>query len=123
MSQRLTPGEQAPDFTLTDAAGEEVTLSGLRGRRVIVYFYPKASTPGCTTQACDFQDRLAFSIGEGEVGGLLAGGQSLGHGRDSLVCLRDRDRARRGIRRAGPVLLPWSQMRAPRPARPRATRR
>lgn len=58
MSQRLTPGEQAPDFTLTDAAGEEVTLSGLRGRRVIVYFYPKASTPGCTTQACDFQDRL-----------------------------------------------------------------
>lgn len=58
MSQRLTPGEKAPDFTLTDAAGEEVTLSGLRGRRVIVYFYPKASTPGCTTQACDFQDRL-----------------------------------------------------------------
>ncbi|PZO71340.1 MAG: thioredoxin-dependent thiol peroxidase [Kocuria palustris] len=58
MSQRLTPGEQAPDFTLTDAAGEEVTLSGLRGRRVIVYFYPKASTPGCTTQVCDFQDRL-----------------------------------------------------------------
>lgn len=58
MSQRLTPGEQAPDFTLTDAAGEEVTLSGLRGSRVIVYFYPKASTPGCTTQACDFQDRL-----------------------------------------------------------------
>lgn len=58
MPQRLTPGEQAPDFTLTDAAGEEVTLSALRGRRVIVYFYPKASTPGCTTQACDFQDRL-----------------------------------------------------------------
>lgn len=58
MSQRLTPGEQAPDFTLTDAAGEEVTLSGLRGRRVIVYFYPKASTPGCTTQACDFRDNL-----------------------------------------------------------------
>ena len=58
MSQRLTPGEQAPDFTLTDAAGQEVTLSGLRGSRDIVYFYPKASTPGCTTQACDFQDRL-----------------------------------------------------------------
>ena len=58
MSQRLTPGEQAPDFTLPDAEGQEVTLSELRGSRVIVYFYPKASTPGCTTQACDFQDRL-----------------------------------------------------------------
>ena len=58
MSQRLTPGEQAPDFTLTDAAGEEVTLSGLRGRRVIVYFYPAAMTPGCTKQACDFSDSL-----------------------------------------------------------------
>ena len=46
MSQRLTPGEQAPDFTLTDAAGQEVTLSGLRGSRVIVYFYPKSwATP------------------------------------------------------------------------------
>ena len=58
MSQRLTPGEQAPDFTLPDAEGQEVTLSELRGSRVIVYFYPTASTPGCTTQACDVQDRL-----------------------------------------------------------------
>lgn len=58
MSQRLAPAQQAPDFTLPDAQGREVTLSDLRGTRVIVYFYPKASTPGCTTQACDFQDSL-----------------------------------------------------------------
>ncbi len=59
MSQpRLSPGDPAPDFTLTDDTGSEVTLSGLRGRQVIVYFYPAAMTPGCTTQACDFTDSL-----------------------------------------------------------------
>lgn len=51
---RLEPGDQAPDFTLPDAEGAPVPLSSYRGRRVIVYFYPAASTPGCTTQACDF---------------------------------------------------------------------
>ena len=65
MPQRLTPGEQAPDFTLTDAAGEEVTLSALRGRRVIVYFYPKANTPGCTTEACDFTENFDQFDGAG----------------------------------------------------------
>ena len=55
---RLSPGDTAPDFTLTSDTGEEVTLSGLRGRKVIVYFYPAAMTPGCTTQACDFRDSL-----------------------------------------------------------------
>ena len=53
---RLAPGDPAPDFTLPDADGHEVSLSSLRGQRVIVYFYPAAMTPGCTTQACDFRD-------------------------------------------------------------------
>jgi thioredoxin-dependent peroxiredoxin len=55
---RLAPGDEAPDFTLNDADGKPVTLSSLRGRRVIVYFYPAAMTPGCTKQACDFRDSL-----------------------------------------------------------------
>lgn len=53
---RLEPGDQAPDFTLTDADGGQVSLSALRGQRVIIYFYPAAMTPGCTKQACDFRD-------------------------------------------------------------------
>ena len=53
---RLAPGDPAPDFTLPDADGHEVSLSALRGQRVIVYFYPAAMTPGCTKQACDFRD-------------------------------------------------------------------
>ena len=53
---RLAPGDPAPDFDLADADGGKVSLSSLRGRRVIVYFYPAAMTPGCTTQACDFRD-------------------------------------------------------------------
>jgi len=59
MSPRLAPGDPAPDFTLPDADGKPVSLSEFRGRRVIVYFYPAASTPGCTTEACDFRDNLA----------------------------------------------------------------
>ena len=55
---RLAPGDTAPDFTLTSDTGEEVSLSGLRGSKVIVYFYPAAMTPGCTKQACDFTDSL-----------------------------------------------------------------
>ena len=55
---RLSPGDAAPDFTLPSDTGEQVTLSGLRGRKVIVYFYPAAMTPGCTKQACDFTDSL-----------------------------------------------------------------
>ena len=58
MTDRLTPGDTAPDFTLTSDTGEQVTLSHLRGRKVIVYFYPAAMTPGCTKQACDFTDSL-----------------------------------------------------------------
>ena len=62
---RLSPGDTAPDFTLTSDTGEEVTLSGLRGRKVIVYFYPAAMTPGCTKQACDFTDSLESLRGAG----------------------------------------------------------
>ena len=65
MTQRLAVGDPAPDFTLPDADGNQVRLADLRGRRVIVYFYPAASTPGCTKQACDFRDRLANFTGEG----------------------------------------------------------
>ncbi len=53
---RLAPGDPAPDFTLPDAEGNQVSLSALRGRQVIIYFYPAAMTPGCTKQACDFRD-------------------------------------------------------------------
>ncbi|WP_147107650.1 thioredoxin-dependent thiol peroxidase [Nesterenkonia populi] len=65
MSIRLEPGDAAPDFTLPAADGESVTLSELRGQKVILYFYPKASTPGCTAQACDFRDSLASLKGVG----------------------------------------------------------
>jgi thioredoxin-dependent peroxiredoxin len=58
VTNRLSPGDTAPDFTLTDDAGGEVSLGALRGRKVIVYFYPAAMTPGCTKQACDFTDSL-----------------------------------------------------------------
>lgn len=58
MAERLTAGDTAPDFTLPDDKGGEVSLSDLRGRKVIVYFYPAAMTPGCTTQACDFSDNI-----------------------------------------------------------------
>ena len=55
---RLAPGDLAPDFTLDDQDGTPVTLSSLRGSRVVLYFYPEAMTPGCTTEACDFRDNL-----------------------------------------------------------------
>ena len=59
MSERLSPGDPAPDFTLPDADGKPVSLADYRGRKVVVYFYPAASTPGCTKEACDFRDNLA----------------------------------------------------------------
>ena len=65
MTQRLAVGDTAPEFSLPDADGNEVRLAELRGRRVIVYFYPAASTPGCTKQACDFRDTLASFTAEG----------------------------------------------------------
>ena len=65
MTTRLSAGDQAPDFALTDDRGETVTLSDLRGRKAIVYVYPAAMTPGCTTQACDFSDNLEALTGQG----------------------------------------------------------
>lgn len=56
---RLAPGDKAPSFSLSDADGNKVSLADYKGRRVVVYFYPAASTPGCTKQACDFRDSLA----------------------------------------------------------------
>ncbi|GAA1931803.1 thioredoxin-dependent thiol peroxidase [Streptomyces sodiiphilus] len=65
MSERLKPGDTAPAFTLPDADGRPVSLAGHAGRKVIVYFYPAALTPGCTKQACDFTDNLALLAGAG----------------------------------------------------------
>ncbi len=56
---KLTAGDRAPGFSLADKDGNSVTLSDLAGQKVILYFYPAASTPGCTTQACDFRDNMA----------------------------------------------------------------
>ncbi|KRE34739.1 peroxiredoxin [Mycobacterium sp. Soil538] len=56
---RLEAGDTAPAFSLPDADGKTVELSDFAGRKVIVYFYPAASTPGCTKEACDFRDNLA----------------------------------------------------------------
>jgi peroxiredoxin Q/BCP len=83
---RLAPGNAAPDFTLLDADGNEVSLSSLRGQRVIVYFYPAAMTPGCTKEACDFRDSLSSLA--------AAGFAVLGISPDSpakLAKFRDRD--------------------------------
>ena len=65
MSERLSAGDTAPDFTLPNDTGASVTLSSLRGRKVIVYFYPAAMTPGCTKQACDFTESLDSLRGHG----------------------------------------------------------
>jgi peroxiredoxin Q/BCP len=62
---KLNVGDTAPDFSLTAADGSTVSLSDLRGRHVVVYFYPAAMTPGCTTQACDFRDSLDVLNAEG----------------------------------------------------------
>ncbi|WP_415976683.1 thioredoxin-dependent thiol peroxidase [Rhodococcus sp. 077-4] len=62
---KLEPGDTAPAFTLPDADGNSVSLADYAGKKVIVYFYPAASTPGCTKHACDFRDNLAELNGEG----------------------------------------------------------
>ncbi|MFQ4148386.1 thioredoxin-dependent thiol peroxidase [Arthrobacter sp. LAPM80] len=59
MPSSLTAGQVAPGFNLPDASGQEISLADFAGRQVIVYFYPKAATPGCTTEACDFRDSLS----------------------------------------------------------------
>src|SRR5690606_10357032 len=61
----LDAGSPAPDFTLLDQDGKSVSLGDLRGSKVVLYFYPAAMTPGCTTEACDFRDSLASLAGAG----------------------------------------------------------
>ncbi|WP_287930435.1 thioredoxin-dependent thiol peroxidase [Arthrobacter sp.] len=65
MPAQLAAGTPAPNFSLPNAAGEQVSLADYAGRRVVVYFYPKAATPGCTTEACDFRDSLSALKGAG----------------------------------------------------------
>jgi thioredoxin-dependent peroxiredoxin len=62
---RLQPGDDAPDFSLPTDAGKTLSLKDLRGRKVVLYAYPAAMTPGCTTQACDFRDNIASLKGAG----------------------------------------------------------
>lgn len=62
---RLEPGDEAPAFSLPDQHGETVTLESLRGRRVVLYTYPEAMTPGCTTESCDFRDARADILAAG----------------------------------------------------------
>lgn len=66
-AQRLTPGDKAPAFTLTDSRGSRISLKGFAGHRVLLYAYPAAMTPGCTKQACDFRDNLAAFADSGYV--------------------------------------------------------
>lgn len=76
---KLEPGDIAPAFALTDEDGNQVALSDFQGKKVIVYFYPAASTPGCTTQACDFTESLGSLAS--------AGYQVLGLSKDELPAL------------------------------------
>ncbi len=86
MTTRLETGDQAPGFTLADDTGKRVSLSDFAGRKVIVYFYPAAMTPGCTTQACDFSDSIETLRKDGY--------EVLGISKDSpakLATFRERD--------------------------------
>ena len=65
----LEPGDKSPDFTLPDQEGESVKLGSFKGRKVLVYFYPKADTPGCTTQACGLRDVLG-DVGDTAIVGI-----------------------------------------------------
>lgn len=65
----LEPGDKAPAFTLLDQAGENVKLGDFKGRKVMIFFYPRANTPGCTTQACGMRD-IAGDIGDTQILGI-----------------------------------------------------
>ena len=77
---KLEAGESAPGFSLSDKDGNTVSLADYAGKKVIVYFYPAASTPGCTTQACDFRDNMASLQAEGYT--------VLGVSKDELLALQ-----------------------------------
>ncbi len=81
MTVQLTPGDAAPPFTLVDQDETPVSLADLRGRSVILYFYPAAMTPGCTTEACDFRDSMGSLAGSGYT--------VLGVSRDDAATLRE----------------------------------
>ncbi|WP_449407946.1 thioredoxin-dependent thiol peroxidase [Microbacterium maritypicum] len=81
MTVRLEPGTAAPDFALLDQDGDTVRLADLRGDRIVLYFYPAAMTPGCTTQACDFRDSISSLQG--------AGYRVIGVSRDEPAKLRE----------------------------------
>ena len=66
---RLAPGDKAPAFNLVDQAGDKIRLSSFKGRKVLVYFYPKADTPGCTTQSCALRD-IAGDVGDTAILGI-----------------------------------------------------
>jgi thioredoxin-dependent peroxiredoxin len=86
VTERLDTGSAAPDFTLRDQDGNEVSVADLRGRKTVLYFYPAAMTPGCTTQACDFRDSISSLEG--------AGYRVIGISRDEpskLAAFRERD--------------------------------
>jgi peroxiredoxin Q/BCP len=86
VTERLETGSTAPDFALLDQDGETVRLTDLRGQKTVLYFYPAAMTPGCTTQACDFRDSIASLQG--------AGYRVIGISRDEpgkLAAFRERD--------------------------------
>ncbi len=86
MTVRLAPGDTAPDFTLPTDTGDRLHLADLRGRKVVLYAYPAAMTPGCTTQACDFRDSLESLHRAGyEVVGISPDSPA------SLAKFRDRD--------------------------------
>ncbi len=86
MSAKLSPGDTAPEFTLPTDTGDKVSLRDLRGRKVIVYFYPAAMTPGCTTEACDFSDSVDRLHAEGyEVLGISPDSP------EKLAAFRERD--------------------------------
>jgi peroxiredoxin Q/BCP len=83
---RLSPGDPAPDFNLPTDTGDKLALHSLRGRKVVLYVYPAAMTPGCTTQACDFRDSLGSLKAAGyEVVGISPDSP------DQLVKFRERD--------------------------------
>ena len=85
----MNEGDQAPDFILQDKDGKEVRLQDFRGRNTIVYFYPAASTPGCTKQACDFRDSLASLQGAGyEVLGISPDSAKANYGKTYMGLIR-----------------------------------